>query len=59
MGKIETCPSCGYKLVKHRTAGRGRFKAYPNLKVCENCWTKYAKVDGKRVRISKTGGIMK
>jgi len=48
----ETCPNCESRLVKHRRAGRGQYKAYPNLRVCETCWFKYdPQPDGTLVRV--------
>jgi hypothetical protein len=34
------CPCFG-RLVKHTSAGRGRYKDLPNLLICEKCWTAY------------------
>lgn len=46
------CPNCGEKrLVPHRNAGKRQWKEYPDLLVCEVCWTKWALRDGKLVRV--------
>jgi len=38
----EECSYCGAgKLVKHRGAGKGQLKGYPNLLVCPACWHKF------------------
>ena len=55
---MTSCPNCGETLVEHTSAGRGRYKEYPNLLVCPVCWHKYNLVDGKLERISNTGKKM-
>jgi len=53
------CLNCGTETLDHSVQGRGRYKDYPDLKVCPKCWAKYTEIDGKWVRVSKTGKLMK
>lgn len=53
------CPNCETAMEPHRSAGRGRYKPYPDLRVCPKCWVKYTKIDGKWVQVSRTGELMR
>ena len=47
------CPNCEVgTLVPHRSAGKGQYKEYPNLLICEKCWHKYdPQLDGSLVLV--------
>ena len=45
------CLNCGNSLVKHAGAGRGQYKDYPDLLICEQCWHKYVEREGKLIRV--------
>ena len=50
----------GGEMIAHSLAGRGRYKAFPDLLLCPVCWTKVAKgKDGKWRIVRKNGNMNK